>query len=305
MRVVVALGGNAISRRGEEMTVNNQRRNLREASHSLAEVAEDHELVITHGNGPQVGLLALRDASYTETAGYPLDVLGAETQGMIGYLIEIELRNAMTYGHKLTTILTLVVVDPADPAFQAPTKFVGPIYSTTDAERLAAEKGWTFAQDGDAPRRVVASPVPQRLVQIDSVKSLLRAGHVVVSAGGGGIPVAIDRDGQFIGVEAVVDKDASSAVLAESIQADVLVMATDADAVYVDWGTPQARPLTKINTRELTGYRFPAGSMGPKVDAAIRFVEATGGRAVIGRLSDLDQLLAGTAGTTVIPSGGN
>lgn len=302
MRVVVALGGNAISRRGEDMTVANQRRNLGEASESLAAVAADHELVITHGNGPQVGLLALRDASYTATEGYPLDVLGAETQGMIGYLIEIELRNAMRHGHMLTTILTLVVVDPDDPAFEAPTKFVGPVYDAEEAQRLAAERGWVFALDGDAHRRVVASPVPQRLVQIDSVKSLLRAGHVVVSAGGGGIPVALSADGEFAGVEAVVDKDASSAVLAESIEADVLVMATDADAVFIDWGTPQARPLTEVGTAELAGYTFPPGSMGPKVDAAIRFVEATGGRAVIGRLSDLDRLLDGAAGTTVVPS---
>lgn len=257
MRVVVALGGNAISRRGEDMTVDNQRRNLREASRSLAQVADDHELVITHGNGPQVGLLALRDASYTRTAGYPLDVLGAETQGMIGYLIEIELRNAMTRGHMLTTILTLVVVDPADPAFAEPTKFVGPVYTAEEAEKLAAERGWTFALDGDAPRRVVASPVPQRLVQIDSVRSLLRAGHVVVSAGGGGIPVALDADGQFSGVEAVVDKDASSAVLAESIDADVLVMATDADAVFVDWGTPRAKALARVTRTSWTPTTSP------------------------------------------------
>jgi carbamate kinase len=301
MRVVVALGGNAISRRGEAMTVDNQRRNLRQACVSLAQAADDHELVITHGNGPQVGLLALRDASYAETQGYPLDVIGAETQGMIGYFIEIELRNAMTHPHLLTTILTLVVVKRDDPAFAAPTKFVGPVYSPAEAERLQSERGWTFALDGDSPRRVVPSPVPQRLVQTDSVKTLLQAGHVVVSTGGGGIPVLVE-DGMVVGIEAVVDKDASSAVLAASIEADVLVMATDISAVHLDWGTPQARPLTQITTAELAGYDFPAGSMGPKVDAAIRFVDGTGGRAMIGQLSDLDQLLGGTAGTTVLPS---
>lgn len=301
MRVVVALGGNAISRRGEEMTVENQRNNLRDACLSLAEAANHHELVITHGNGPQVGLQALRDASFSGTPSYPLDVLGAETQGMIGYFIEIELRNAMSRPHKLTTIITLVVVDPNDPAFTAPTKFVGPVYAQAEADELAAERGWHFAMDGDAPRRVVPSPVPQRLVQVDSVLKLLDAGHIVVSAGGGGVPVTMDAAGKVSGVECVVDKDASSGVLAESIDADVYVMATDADAVFVDWGTPQARALTRVTPDELRGYEFPPGSMGPKVDAAIRFVEATGNTAVIGRLSDLDRLLAGTAGTTVIP----
>ena len=301
MRIVVALGGNAISRRGEEMTIENQRRNLRRAAATLAGVADDHQLVITHGNGPQVGLLALRDEAYPQTRGYPLDVLGAETQGMIGYLVEIELRNAMRHGHLLTTMLTLVEVDPDDPAFEHPTKFVGPIYTADQAEQLAHERGWTFAADGADQRRVVASPVPRRLVQIDSITALLQAGHVVVAAGGGGVPVALEDDGRLTGVEAVVDKDASSAVLAGSIGADVLVMATDVDAVFLDWGTPRARPLTTITSTELAGYDFPAGSVGPKVDAGIRFAEATGGRAVIGKLDSLDELLAGTAGTTVTP----
>lgn len=282
------------------MTVDNQRRNLRDACRSLAVTASSHELVITHGNGPQVGLQALRDAAYAGTAGYPLDVLGAETQGMIGYFIEIELRNAMAQKHKVTTLLTLVVVDPEDPAFSDPTKFVGPIYTQEEADALAAERGWHFAMDGSAPRRVVPSPVPQRLVQIDSVLKLLAAGHVVVSAGGGGIPVCMDAAGMMSGVEAVVDKDASSSVLARSIDADVYVMATDADAIFLDWGTPKARALTTVTTTELRGYEFPAGSMGPKVDAAIRFAEATGKRAVIGRLGDLDGLLDGTRGTTVV-----
>ena len=302
MRVVIALGGNAIARRGEDMTVENQRLNLREACQTLARTADEHELVITHGNGPQVGLQALRDASYTATRPYPLDVLGAETQGMIGYFIEIEMRNAMTHSHKLTTILTLTVVDPADPAFSHPTKFVGPVYTDVEADALAEEKGWHFAQDGENIRRVVPSPVPQRVVQIDSVKRLLAAGHVVVSGGGGGIPVTLDDRGNMEGIEAVVDKDAATSVLAESIDADIFVMATDADAVFVDWGTPSARALSEVTTTELRSYDFVAGSMGPKVDAAVRFVEHTGRRAVIGRLSDLERLLAGTAGTTIVPA---
>ena len=299
MRIVVALGGNAISRRGEPITIENMRANLRTAAGPLAEVGCEHELVITHGNGPQVGLLALQNAAYPDVPAFPLDVLGAETQGLIGYLIELELRNALAGRKMLTTVLTLVAVDPADPAFADPTKFVGPVYTAEEAARLESERGWAFRLDGDAPRRVVPSPRPQRVVQVDSARRLLAGGHIVVSSGGGGVPVAIAEDGTFSGVEVVVDKDASTAMLAGALEADMLVLATDADAVMLDWGTPQARAIAEITPDALEAYDFAAGSMGPKVEAACRFVRSGRGRAVIGRLSDLPAILAGTAGTVV------
>jgi carbamate kinase len=299
VRIIVALGGNAIARRGEAMTVEHQLENLRLVSSRLKSVADKHELVLTHGNGPQVGLLALQNAAYSELAGYPLDVLGAETQGMIGYFIEIEMRHVLPPEQKLTTVLTLVEVSTEDPAFQDPTKFIGPVYTEAQAQALAAERGWVFRLDGSAHRRVVPSPVPQRIVQIDSVVQLLKAHHIVICAGGGGIPVARDAAGHFVGVEAVVDKDASSAVLASAIDGELFVMATDADAVYLDWGTPAQRAIKRISTAELRQFDFAAGSMGPKVAAAIAFADRSGCRAVIGKLDDIDGILAGRAGTVI------
>ncbi len=299
MRIIVALGGNAIARRGEAITVDRQLANLDVVASRLKSVAESHELVITHGNGPQVGLLALQAAADERLPAYPLDVLGAETQGMIGYFIEIELRQSLPPDQKITTVLTLVEVDRDDPAFEHPTKFIGPVYTAEQAAALAAERGWVFALDGSAPRRVVASPMPLRIVQIDSVLQLLRAHHVVICAGGGGIPMARGADGHLAGVEAVVDKDASSAVLAAAIEADLFVMATDADAVYLDWGTPQQRAIRRISAARLAEHDFAAGSMGPKVAAAIAFAQAAGSRAAIGQLEDIEKMLQGTAGTLI------
>lgn len=258
------------------------------------------------GNGPQVGHLALQNAAYTETPPFSLDVLGAQTQGMIGYLIELELRNALADRKMLPTVLTLVRVDPADPAFANPTKFVGPTYSQAEADDQRERYGWEFRLDGDSPRRVVPSPRPQRIVQIDSCKRLLDGGHIVVSSGGGGVPVTVDEDGMFEGAEVVVDKDASSALLAESIDADFYVMATDADAVMVDWGTPQQRAIRRVTPEVLESMEFAAGSMGPKVEAACRFVRSGQGDAAIGRLSHLTEILAGESGTiitTEVPGG--
>jgi carbamate kinase len=298
MRIIVALGGNAIARRGESITVAHQLANLRVVASRLTTVAGEHELVITHGNGPQVGLLALQAAAADEPA-YSLDVLGAETQGMIGYFIEIELRHVLPLDQKVTTVLTLVEVARDDPAFGDPTKFIGPIYTAEQAQALAAERGWTFRMDGSVPRRVVASPAPRRIVQIDSVLQLLRANHIVICAGGGGVPMVRDADGHLSGVEAVVDKDASSAVLAAAIEADVFVMATDADAVYLDWGTSSQRAIRRISAARLAEHDFAAGSMGPKVAAAIAFAQASGSRAVIGKLDDIEMMLTGSAGTVV------
>src|SRR3954470_11727633 len=286
MRVVVALGGNALLKRGEPMTAENQRANVRSAAPALAAVAKNHQLVLSHGNGPQVGLLALQAAAYKDVDPYPLDVLGAQTEGMIGYVLEQELGNAMPPDVPLATILTMVQVDHDDPAFQDPTKFVGPIYTKADADALTAEKAWVFKADGEHWRRVVPSPEPRTIFEIRPIRWLLDQGTVLICAGGGGVPTMFLPDAKttLVGVEAVIDKDFASCLLAREVDADLFVMATDVDSVYADWGTPQQLPLGEITVEELRGISFPAGSRGPKVEAACRFVEETGGRAAIGAL---------------------
>ena len=300
MRIVVALGGNALQRRGEPMTVEGQRANVATACRSLAPVAVEHELVVTHGNGPQVGLLALQAAAYDDVSSYPFDVLGAQTEGMIGYLIEQELGNLLPFEKPLATVLTMTEVDPADPAFANPTKFVGPVFSEADAQRLATEKGWTVRQDGSVWRRVVPSPAPVRIFETRPVRWLLDQGCVVICAGGGGIPTMYQPGTRTLtGVEAVIDKDWATAVLAEGLGADLLVIATDVDAVYLDWGTPQQAAVAEASPDALHAHGFAAGSMGPKVAAASSFAAATGRPAVIGALTELTGMLDGTAGTRV------
>jgi carbamate kinase len=305
VRVVVALGGNALLKRGEPMTADVQRTNVRTAAPPLAAVASKHQLVLSHGNGPQVGLLALQAAAYEEVEAYPLDVLGAQTEGMIGYVLEQELGNILPPDVPFATILTMVEVDPADPAFEDPTKFVGPIYEKDEADGLAADKGWIFKQDGDAWRRVVPSPEPKRIFEIRPIRWLLDKGAVVICAGGGGVPTmfAPSNERTLVGVEAVVDKDLASELLAREVEADLFVMATDVDGVYADWGTPQQRRLERVSAAELADQRFAAGSMGPKVDAARRFVERTGKRAAIGGLGDIEKIVDGVAGTQVTADG--
>ena len=304
MRVVVALGGNALLKRGEPMTAETQRLNVRSAAPALAAIADAHHLVLSHGNGPQVGLLALQAAAYTQVDPYPLDVLGAQTQGMIGYLLEQELGNAMPADAPLATVLTMVEVDPNDPAFSDPTKFVGPIYDEQHAASLAAEKGWTVKQDGTSWRRVVPSPEPRHIFEMQPIRWLLDHDVVVICAGGGGVPTTFPTSAPDVleGVEAVIDKDLASELLSREIEADLFVMATDVDAVYLDWGTPQQRALHQVTASELRRAEFPAGSMGPKVGAACRFVEATGGRAAIGSLTEIQKIVDGTAGTQVTAS---
>jgi carbamate kinase len=301
MRIVIALGGNALLRRGQPMTAENQRANVRAASERIAEVAEGNQIVVAHGNGPQVGLLALQAAAYVDVPAYPLDVLGAQTEAMIGYVIEQELGNLLPEEQPLATILTMVEVDRDDPAFAHPTKPIGPVYPRDHAVVLAADAGWSIAPDGDGFRRVVPSPKPKRIFEIRPIRQLLEQGTIVVCAGGGGIPTMFDEHGDLHGVEAVVDKDATSAMLAEELDADLLVIATDVDGVYVDWGTPQQRRLEHATPDELDGLGLAEGSMGPKVEAAARFVRASGRRAVIGSLDDLAALVGGTAGTIVEP----
>jgi carbamate kinase len=302
MKIVIALGGNALLRRGDPMTMQVQRRNVKIAAEAIAPLAAGHSIVVVHGNGPQVGLLSLQAEAYKGAEPYPLDVLDAGTQGMIGYLIQQELRSLLPPESQVATLLTMVVVDADDPAFASPVKFVGPLYDKDAADKLAAEKGWAFRQDGSAWRRVVPSPEPRQILEIQPITWLLERGAVVICAGGGGIPMvnSSSAPGALVGVEAVIDKDLASELLAEDVNADLLLMATDVDGVYIDWGTPRQRRLDRVTPEELAGYQFAAGSMGPKVEAAARFVTKTGGRAAIGALADIAGIIAGTAGTNVV-----
>jgi len=299
VRLVIALGGNALLQRGQPMTESQQRENVKVAAAQIAKIATGNELVIAHGNGPQVGLLALQSAAYKEVSPYPLDVLGAQTEGMIGYMIEQELGNLLPFEVPFATLLTQVEVDPADPAFKHPTKPIGPVYTKEEAQRLASEKGWSIAPDGDRYRRVVASPRPQRIFEIRPVKWLLEKGTIVICAGGGGIPTCYAENRQLRGVEAVIDKDLCSALLAQELEADLLVIVTDVDAAYVEWGTPTQKAISRAHPDELEKLGFASGSMGPKVQAAIEFVRKTGKDAVIGALPDIVAIVGRAAGTRV------
>lgn len=303
MRVVVALGGNALLKRGEKPDCDVQEANVARAVAALAPLAAEHELVITHGNGPQVGVLALQSASDPNlTTPYPFDVLGAQTQGMIGYWLLQAMQNALP-GRQVAAIINQTLVEANDPAFDNPTKFVGEVYDEAEAKRLAEQRGWAVKQDGDRWRRVVGSPKPRRVVETRLIRLLLTSGAVVVCAGGGGVPVIRNEQGHLEGVEAVVDKDLTSSVLAEALEADALLVLTDVPHVVRHFGTPDAEPILRATPAALQRESFPAGSMGPKVDAVCRFVEVTGDMAAIGRLEDAQAIIAGEAGTIVTPAG--
>jgi carbamate kinase len=305
MRIVIALGGNALLKRGQPMTAEVQRANVRLAAEAIAPLAQSHQVVISHGNGPQVGLLALQGAAYKPDEAFPLDVLGAETEGMIGYMIEQELGNLLPFEVPFATVLTMVEVDPDDPGFRNPTKFVGPVYDKAEADRLAAEKGWAIKPDGAKWRRVVPSPLPKRIFEIRPIRWLLDQGTVVICAGGGGIPTMYQKgaDRKLVGVEAVIDKDLCTELLARDLDAELFVMLTDADAVYLDWGTPTQRAIRRATPASLADIGFAAGSMGPKVAAACAFAQTTGKQAAIGALEDLSKIIAGEAGTTISVGG--
>jgi carbamate kinase len=300
MRIVIALGGNALLRPREPMTAERQRANVKRAVAALLPLFDaGHQLVITHGNGPQVGLLALQAAAGPQDAAYPLDMLNAESEGMVGYLIEQELNNALPRGRLVATLLTQVVVDPRDPAFHHPTKPIGPVYEEAEAARLSQARGWTISDVGHGWRRLVASPRPLQILEGRVVELLASQGVTVICAGGGGIPVCERSDGTLVGLEAVIDKDLASALLAIDVGADVLAIVTDVDAVYAGWGTPEQQPIRRATPEALAGSEFAAGSMGPKVRAACEFVERTGKPAAIGSIDDTAALVRGEAGTIV------
>lgn len=303
MRIVVAIGGNALLKRGEPMTAENQRRNVRQAVSAMVPLYSGNELVISHGNGPQVGLLALQAASYKEVEPFPLDLLGAQTEGMIGYMIEQELGNQLPFSQPLASILTMVEVDADDPAFENPTKPIGPVYSAETARQLAEQKGWIMKPDGNGWRRVVPSPLPRRIFQLRPIKWLIEKGAIVICTGGGGIPTMYEdiRRTKLCGAEVVIDKDLASALLAKELNADLFIMATDADGVYTEWGRPTARRLDSVTYNDLKNLHFEAGSMGPKVAAACWFAQMTGKTSAIGALQDLERVASGQAGTTICP----
>ena len=298
MRIVIALGGNAMLQRGQPLEASIQRENIHKAAVVIAKVAKEHEVILTHGNGPQVGLLALQNAAYEEVSPYPLDVLGAETAGMIGYMMEQELYNQMP-GAQVATLVTQTLVDNNDPAFQNPTKFVGPVYTREKAEALAAEKGWDIKADGEYYRRVVPSPLPKSIIEVEMVKKLSDMGALVICSGGGGVPVRMDEEGKLAGVEAVVDKDLTAALLAEQMKADALVIMTDVPAVCINFGKPEQQEIHKASVKSIKELDFPAGSMGPKIDSCAEFVEKGGRFAAIGSLYDVEQIVTGEAGTWI------
>jgi carbamate kinase len=303
MRIVVALGGNALLKRGQRPDADVQQRNVAAAVAALGPLAAEHELVITHGNGPQVGILALQSATDPHlTTPYPFDVLGAQTQGMIGYWLLQQLQNTLA-GREVAAIINQTLVDANDPAFREPTKFVGETYSETEASALTASRGWTMRRDGSTWRRVVGSPRPQRVVETSLIRLLLDSGAVVICAGGGGVPVIRNARGKLEGVEAVVDKDLTSALLAEALGADALLLLTDVHCVQLDFGKPNPKRIERATPESLRKLHFPSGSMGPKVEAVCRFVERTSGMAAIGRLEDVEAILAGRTGTAVTPTG--
>lgn len=299
MRIVLSVGGNALLKRAEAMSEEVQRRNIREAVRSMGRILNEHEVLITHGNGPQVGLLALQAESYKDVPPYGLDILGAESQAMVGYMLLTALQKALPQKH-FVNLVTRTVVREDDPAFDNPTKFIGAVYSKERAFELAKEHHWCVKSDGRYWRRVMPSPEPIEVLEIGAIESLMKAGVTVIAAGGGGVPMVRDEKGILRGVEAVIDKDLAASLLAQALQADLFLIATDVDAVYTHFDQNDACAIHQTTPEELAAIAFPAGSMGPKVEAACRFVKSTGRRAAIGSLSEIEELLLGTKGTQIM-----
>ncbi|MFL5997982.1 MAG: carbamate kinase [Streptomyces sp.] len=300
MRIVITLGGNALLRRGDHPDAAVQQANIDRVVTAVAALALEHEVVITHGNAPQIGLLAMESAADPVlTSPCPLDLLVAQTEGLIGSLLVRALYDTLP-GRKIAAVVTHTLVRADDPAFGRPAKRVGPVYPRDVAHSLARRRGWHIAKDATGWRHVVASPAPQGIVETETIRDLLSCGALVICAGGGGVPVTADNDtGALHGAEAVVDKDLTAALLAEELKADFLLILTDVPNVYSDYGTPDQRPVLDVTPDALRRGDFPDGSMGPKTEAAARFVERTGGLAAIGALDAAYQIVHGRSGTLV------
>jgi len=301
MKIVIALGGNALLKKGQPLDIEIQKQNISRAASLIAEVAKQHSVIITHGNGPQVGLLALQAESYKQAYPIPLDILDAESEGMLGYQIEQELMNQLPE-KDIASLLTQVLVDANDPAFNHPTKPIGPVYPESNQQQMKDKNTWTYTRVKEGLRRVVPSPEPKQILELAAIKILMKNNVIVICAGGGGIPVIRDQNGHLKGVEAVIDKDLSSALLARELKADLLLLLTDIDAVYKDWNSTNAEPIQQATVSALRSLKFESGSMAPKVEAACRFVESTGRDAYIGQLEDLQKILRGDRGTKIINS---
>ena len=299
MLVVIAVGGKALLGSDRGLEADAHRAGARGVAAAIAEVARHHHVVVTHGSGPQVGLLAYQSALSRHGAEYPLDIVEAEAEGFLGYLLQQGLANELR-DREVVTLLTQVQVDPDDPGFLRDRKLVGPELAPVDADRMRRELGWEMERVGAGFRRVVPSPEPMAIVELRTIERLVSAGAVVICAGGGGIPVRCDEDGALTGVEAVIDKDRSAALLASLLGADLLLFLTDVPAVASDWGSAFARPLGSVSPADLHAHQFDAATMGLKVESAGRFVLRTGKRAAIGAVGDAAALCAGTAGTQIV-----
>lgn len=297
--LVIALGGNALLQRGAVLSAENQYKSISLIADAIGKLAKKYRIAIVHGNGPQVGLLALQNLAYSDVPPYPLDILVAESQGMIGYMLAQQL-GAFHPAQPVSTLLTRVLVDSEDPAYQQPSKFIGPVYDPQQQTELEQKYGWSMKLDGKYLRRVVPSPEPKKIIDIEAINLLLAKNHIVICNGGGGVPMVASAEG-MVGSEAVIDKDLASALLAEALDADHLMILTDADAVYQHWGTPQQKAIRSATTEELAPMAVADGSMGPKIMAVSRFVQRSGKVAHIGALSDIESVLAGTAGTLIMP----
>jgi carbamate kinase len=295
---VVALGDNALTSPARTDGVV-QRHQVEVAANAVAEIAATSDVVVTHGNVPQLDMLARRDHAAGAAVPLPVDVLDAESEGMIGYFLDQELGNRLPH-REVAALLTQVVVDADDPAFSSPVKVVGRQFTEDDARHLAAGRGWAMARSGDHFRRVLASPEPRHIVELGAIRQLVDVGTIVICAGGGGVPVVVGPDGSLRGLEAVVDKDLAASLLAVELDADMLLLLTDVPAVFARWGSPDAWPLHVATPAQLRAMTFPTGSMAPKVEAACRFVEATGRSAGIGALTDATAIMKGETGTLVI-----
>ncbi len=298
MRIVIALGGNAILKHGQMLTAENQRLNVRKAVEQLSPLIDaGHQIILTHGSGPQIGLLSLQNFAYKPDQIYPLDVLDAEVSGMIGYVIGQELFNIRSDDPQIATLLTQIEVDWDDPAFATPSKPIGPFMQKAEAERLQAQYNWQIVEDKGQWRRVVASPFPRRVIEADIIRMMVKNGIIVICAGGGGVPVVRDQNGDLIGIEAVIDKDHASALVAKNVNADQLLLLTDVEGVYENWGTDDQCLLAEMNPVDADASRYPAGSMGPKIAAASSFGKISGKSAIIGSINFITEILAGKSGT--------